>query len=83
MTKNHNEKVADLLYRVANSEISTEIAFAEWGDVEDESEPTLAHAWHYLTHFANDEDLREDAEYDQLMRNKLREFADEILLLRP
>ena len=68
-----------LLEMVANEQISAASALAKWPDIDRETDSLIAGAWHDLSHFATDEDIRRrDNAYDLYQRNLLREKATRI-----
>lgn len=72
---------AGILARVLSGESAPCLALYEWPDIDSEDNALLIAAWHDLTHFAVDEDIRRDdrryADYqrDVLMR-RVREIKE-------
>lgn len=71
-------KVAEWLERVANGDTEAADVLKLWPEV-DTGDHLLAAAWHDLSHFAADADIREkDIQYDEYQRTLLRSRASAI-----
>ena len=71
--------IVSLLEGVANDEISTEEALRKWPNIDEEEDKLLTAAWHDLSHFQADSDIRaRDEAYATYQRNLLTERAREI-----
>jgi hypothetical protein len=69
-------RIATALEAVAAGEMSALTAMSHWPEIRDR---LLDAAWHELSHFENDADIRErDADYNHYQRDCLREFASRI-----
>ena len=79
MLGDHEREIATLLERVAALEIDADEALLGWSDVDKESDPLLAIAWHQLSHFAADRDIRQrDSAYARRQQTDLRRIAQSI-----
>ena len=68
-----------ILERVLSDEISANEALAEWPSIDEETVDLIAKAWHELTQFAADADLRaRDSEYAQYQRDQLLNYLDRL-----
>jgi len=73
-TEDHIERVVALLEMVADGRMSANSALDEWPDIDREQDRLIAAAWHHLSHFASDDDIRaRDETYGDYQRNLLRE----------
>jgi hypothetical protein len=74
--------LASLLEAVANGSLEPEAALAEWGDPGPErNDRTLSGAWHVLSHYADDGDIRlADEGYARHAQEVLRRQATKIRL---
>ncbi|GJL80146.1 MAG: hypothetical protein NPINA01_31350 [Nitrospinaceae bacterium] len=73
------EKIVSLLKKVAEGKLDPDQALIEWGDVDQEQDELIASSWHELTHFADDDDIREkDKEYEVYQQNLLKDYAKRI-----
>lgn len=76
---NKIEDIITLLEGVANGVLDPNIALQRWPSVEEETDNLIKTAWHDLSHFCTDEDIRKkDWEYDQYQRGLLREKLEKI-----
>jgi hypothetical protein len=73
--------VARLLKSVARRDIDPTVALEAWPTpIDEEDDPLIASAWHELTHYENDVDIRtKDPKHDKRRRNDLYRRACEIL----
>ena len=63
----------------ANGSLDPNAALQAWPIDSADDDVVLAEAWHALSHFANDWDIRQkDAAYDELMRAQLFQHARKI-----
>ena len=66
-------RIAFALEAVAAGDLSASSAMSQWPEIQD---GLLEAAWHDLSHFENDADIRRgDAACDRYQRDCLREFA--------
>jgi len=71
--------IVSLLEGVAEGSIDSDQALRDWGDVDKEPE-LIASAWHELSHFDTDKDIREkDKEYEINRQKVLKVYAKRIL----
>jgi hypothetical protein len=73
-------KIIELLKSVATNKIEADKAILEWpDDVDLEQNRLIRDAWHSISHFQADADLRmKDVEYADLQREQLLKYAYEI-----
>lgn len=68
-----------LLELVATKKKEPASALSEWPDIDAEKDKTIAGAWHELSHYENDLDIRQrDPEYDEILCTQLLEAARRI-----
>jgi hypothetical protein len=81
MTSSKIRAVVRLLKSVARRDIDPTVALEAWPTpIDEEDDPLVAAAWHELTHYENDVDIRtKDPEFDKNMRDDLYRRAVEIL----
>ena len=71
--------VISLLESVASKQMDPAKAIKEWPDIDSEKDKLIASAWHDLSHYENDIDIRtKDSEFDSKMREGLRNKASKI-----
>jgi hypothetical protein len=71
----------EILARVLSGEAAAYLALDEWPNIDSEDNALLIAAWHDLTHFAVDEDIRRDdrcyADYQRdLLMRRVREIKE-------
>lgn len=77
--RSHIETVVSLLEMVADGRIPAASALEKWPDIDRETDDLIASAWHELSHFVTDEDIRRrDNDYDLYQRSLLKEKASRI-----
>ena len=68
----YNRDMLRILENVLAGDMSADDALIAWPSVEDELDEVLIGAWHELTHYAADADIRaKDQEYAEYQRNRL------------
>jgi Lon protease-like protein len=73
-----SRRIVDLLRAVARGELDGARALEQWPDKAEEN-TLFAAAWHNLSHFVNDEDIRKkDEAYQEYQAETLLRNADEI-----
>jgi hypothetical protein len=73
------DTVVSLLELVADGQIPAASALEKWPDIDRETDSLIAAAWHDLSHFAADDDIRRrDKAYDLYQRKLLKEMASRI-----
>ena len=74
-----NRDVLRILENVLAGDMSADDALIAWPSVEDELDEVLIGAWHELTHYAADADIRaKDLEYAEYQRNRLEAYAHKL-----
>jgi hypothetical protein len=77
--RDHIDTVVSLLEMVADGQMPATSALAKWPDIDRETDRLIATAWHDLSHFATDDDIRRrDGAYDRYQRDLLKERARRI-----
>jgi hypothetical protein len=77
--RSHIDTILLLLEMVADGRIPAAAALEKWPDIDRETDRLIAAAWHDLSHFAADEDIRRrDTAYDLYQRNLLKEKATRV-----
>jgi hypothetical protein len=72
----HIDLVVSLLDMVADGQMPPASALEKWPHINQETDSLIAAAWHDLSHFAADGDIRRrDPDYDVYQRDLLREKA--------
>lgn len=73
------EKILNILNGVANNSMDPVQGLKDWPDIDTESDDLIAASWHDLSHFANDEDIRQkDKKYESLLKENLIKRYKEI-----
>ena len=74
------EKIISFLENVAADKMLAKNAIGSWPDnIDEEKDKLIANAWHSLSHFMVDDDIREkDKTYSEYQRKELLEFAEKI-----
>lgn len=73
------QNIVELLEGAAAGSIGASQALASWPDPDDEKDETIKSAWHELSHYATDEDIRSrDPEYERFMRENLAALAKRV-----
>lgn len=68
-----------ILEKVLAGDMSADDALIEWSDIDDESNEIMIGAWHELTHYAADADIRaKDTEYAEYQREQLKTYASRL-----
>ena len=76
MTDSSANLLARSLELVADGKLDPADAIEKCGDPDRYADPLLAKAWHLLSHFANDVDIRRrDIEYTNQQLARLRQYA--------
>jgi hypothetical protein len=71
--------IVELLEGVVSRTIGASQALESWPDPDDETDETIKSAWHELSHYATDEDIRSrDPEYERFMTENLAALAKRI-----
>ena len=72
-------QVIALLEGVSDGLVNADQALREWPSIDSEKDDLIKSAWHDLSHFATDKDIRtKEKEYDSRQRELLRNTAKEI-----
>jgi predicted class III extradiol MEMO1 family dioxygenase len=70
---------ARILERVLSGDVAPELALYEWPNIVSEDNAILIAAWHDLSHFATDEDIRrKDRRYADYQRDLLERRIKEM-----
>lgn len=73
------EYTVELLEGIVSGTIEAPQALKSWPDPDEETDETIKSAWHELSHYAADEDIRtRDPEYAQFMKETLAALAKRI-----
>lgn len=79
MDQSRVKKVIELLRAVANDNVSPDAALKEWPLAESETQGLLAAAWHHLSHYQVDADIRaRDPVYAAYQVKRLLEYASRL-----
>jgi hypothetical protein len=79
MTNSRADVLAACLELVADGQLDPADALERCGSPDGYADPLLARAWHCLSHFANDTDIRRgDSDYARQQMAHLREYAKAI-----
>ena len=74
MNIDNAEKSSKLLEQVIEDKLKAKAALEQWPDIETEQGELIEAAWHDLSHYANDDDLRAaDKEYENILKTNLSE----------
>jgi hypothetical protein len=73
------EQAASLLEGVLSGSIEPAQALESWPYLDDETDEALKSAWHELSHYVADQDIRgREPEYEQFIKETLAAFVKEI-----
>jgi hypothetical protein len=79
MTDSSSDLLASCLELVADGQLDPDDAIRRCGNPDRYADPLLAKAWHLLSHFVNDRDIRRrDSDYESQQMARLREYAKAI-----
>ncbi len=73
------KKAIVVLEKVLAGNMSADEALVEWPTVDEESNEIVIGAWHELTHYAADADIRmKDPEYAEYQREQLTSYVSRL-----